>query len=75
MKLRYFKGPVTVHRDTELAVLISFNWSDVDYTASEIFVPKSVIHDEYRDDIEDACEGDTIELAIAEWWLRKNISA
>jgi hypothetical protein len=71
--MRYFTGPATLHRDTEKAVMISFDWSDVGYVASQVFVPKSVFHESCQDDIEDACEGDTIEVSLAEWWLRRNI--
>ena len=38
----------------------------------DIWIPKSVIHKESIAEVDGACEGDEIDIAIAEWWLKQN---
>lgn len=73
MRQRYLNGLVRIQRDTEQAVLLSFDWSDDHgYVAVDAWVPLSVVHEDDLYKIEDACEGDIIEIALAEWFLKKH---
>lgn len=40
---------------------------------TDLWIPKSVIHEESHDTIEEATRGDTIEIYVARWWLEKQI--
>lgn len=74
MRVRYLTGNVEAKRDTDKAFLCSFNWSDDHgYAASDMWIPKSVIHDSHHDDIEEAVAGDIIEISVAEWWMLENL--
>lgn len=74
MRTRYLTGMVRAQRDTRLAFLCSFDWSDDHgYVASNLWIPLSVIHDEDHYKIEEAFDGELIEISIAEWWLRDNL--
>lgn len=39
----------------------------------DTFIPKSVIHFESFDTIEEAARGDRIEIYVAMWWLEKQV--
>lgn len=74
MQRRYLGGIVRAERQTEKAFLCSFDWSDSHgYKAVNRWIPLSVIDEEAHDMIEAACDGDLIEIHIAEWWLRANL--
>lgn len=74
MQTRYLTGLVRAQNQTSLAFLCSFDWSDDHgYMAVDQWVPLSVIHDEDHSQIEEAYDGQMIEISIAEWWLRKHL--
>lgn len=74
MRTRYLTGLVRAQNQTGLAFLCSFDWSDDHgYIAVDTWVPLSVIHDEDHSSIEEAYDGEMLEISIAEWWLRKNL--
>ena len=52
--------------------MCSFVWEDEYLQFDERWVPLSVIDESCHDDIEDAGDGDVIEIYIAKWWLNKN---
>lgn len=73
MRTRYIEGEVVAKAETDLAFCCSFAWTDENYVGSNVWIPRSVIHCEYLHHIDDACEGDVITIAVAEWWLKKNL--
>ena len=74
MKTRYLTGLVEAKRDTADAFCCSFDWSeDHGYVASDLWIPKSVIHDSDHSTIEEAYDGELIEISIAEWWLKQKL--
>jgi hypothetical protein len=73
MRTRFIVGDVEARRQTQDAFLCSLRWDDAGYAASNLWIPLSCIHDTYHDEIEEACEGDIIEIGVAEWWLKKNL--
>jgi hypothetical protein len=74
MRVRYLTGIVRAQRQTELAFLCSFDWSDDHgYVAHDQWVPLSVIDPSDHDEIEQACDGDMVEISVAEWWLRDKL--
>lgn len=74
MRTRYLTGQVVAKRQTALAFLCSFDWSDDHgYVASDVWIPLSCIHDSDHSNIEEASDGDLIEISVAEWWLRANV--
>ena len=74
MRTRYLTGMVEAKRQTALAFCCSFNWSDDHgYVASDQWIPLSVILDHDHVEIEEACEGDIIEISVAEWWLKQEL--
>lgn len=42
-------------------------------THSNLWIPKSVIHEESHDTIEEAIRGETVEIYVARWWADENI--
>jgi len=73
MQVRYLSGIVQAKRDTDKALLCSFDWNDTHgYCGSDVWVPLSVIHEDDHDSIAAASSFDLIEISIAEWWLIKN---
>lgn len=74
MKTRYLGGLVTAKRQTSMAFCCSFDWSDDHgFAASDLWIPLANIHPEDHDEIEEAFEGQVIEIHIAEWWLKQNL--
>jgi len=74
MRTRYLTGIVRAQRDTAMAFLCTFDWSDDHgYVALDQWIPLSVIHPEDHDTISDAVERDLIEISIAEWWVIRNL--
>lgn len=76
MKERYIIGPVEAQAQTDKAFCCNFNWSDRgdDYAiaAKDCWIPLSQIDESCHDDIEEACRGDIIEIAVTAWWLEQN---
>lgn len=74
MRKRYLTGNVRAEGQTSLAFLCSLDWSeDHGYIGHHVWIPLSVIHEEDHDKIEEAVEGELIEISVAEWWLTKNL--
>ena len=74
MRQRFLTGLVRAQRQTHLACLCSFDWSDDHgYIALDQWVPISNIHEDDHYKIEEAVEGELIEISICEWWLRKTL--
>ena len=71
MKTRYLIGEVTAKNETQQAFLCSLHWPEHGFAASDLWVPKSVIHPDSLSEVDDACDGDVIEIGIAEWWLNQ----
>jgi hypothetical protein len=64
-------------RETDAAILMSkgTEWHQSGSYAEfgdDIWIPKSVLHDDSKDTIEEAIEGEQIEIYVARWWLEEN---
>lgn len=49
---------------------------DEDYvgiTHKNLWVPKSVVHEDSHDTIEEALRGERVEIFVAKWWLEANL--
>jgi hypothetical protein len=65
-----YEGVVAVvHRETKAAVLLTFDYEGTTY--SELWVPKSNLHDDSIDVIDEAVAGEEEEIYIARWWLKE----
>lgn len=74
MRKRYLTGNVRAEAQTDLAFCCTFDWSDDHgYQAKDLWVPLSVIAEDDHDTIEEAVDGEMIEVSIAAWWLEKNL--
>ncbi len=73
MKRRYIVLSVVAKNDTDKAFLCSGKWDDEQWVFADLWIPLSQIHDDYLHEIEEACEGDAIEIAVSEWWLNQQL--
>lgn len=71
MKTKYYGFDCTLIRESEDAVCVTFNHAEYGRMV-DIWVPKSNLHPDSLDVLEEAADGDVEELFIAAWWLRKN---
>jgi hypothetical protein len=71
MKTKYYGFLCILHRETPNAVCVSFE-HDEHGKMVEVWVPKSVLHPDSVETLENGVEDDEIELYVAAWWLRKN---
>lgn len=64
---------VTAKRDTEKALLCSgtIDCNGIDWVFSDTWIPKSQIHEDYHDEIDQALAGETIEIAVSDWWVEQ----
>jgi hypothetical protein len=67
VKIPYEGVVAVVHRETTAAVLLSFEYDSTKY--EEVWVPKSNLHDDSIDVIDEAIAGEEEEVYIAKWWL------
>lgn len=76
MKTRYITQLVKAENETPNAfkctgkLVIDKHGSEV--PVKDEWIPKSQIHEEDHDTIEEACQGDVIEINVTEWWLSQN---
>lgn len=69
----------TAQAETPKAFLLKpcvFDLNGVEHTFSELWIPKSRIHDSDLDSnnmVIDAVKGDDIEINVADWWLRQEL--
>lgn len=74
MRNRYLTGLVRAQRQTDKAFLCSFDWeTDHGYIAKDLWIPLSVIDDSDHDTIEEALDGEMIEISVAAWWIESNL--
>lgn len=73
MRVRYLEQTVKAIRESEDAFLCSgeLEFRGETIIAHELWIPKSQIHEDSHDEIEEAFEGDVIEIFVSEWWLDK----
>lgn len=67
----YVAVGATPIRETEKAILANLDLGDTHYT--QIWVPKSVLHPDSQDEMDEAVRGEPVELYIAKWWLEENL--
>ena len=72
MKQYYIPVQITCIRQSDKALLGSFLWEEEALQFDDKWVPLSVIEESCHDDIEEAGDGDVIEIYVAKWWLNKN---
>ena len=71
MKTKYHGVGATLLNDTDAAVCMTMDHPDYGRLV-DIWVPRSVIHEESLEEIDDAADGDELEVFIKAWWFRKN---
>lgn len=66
----------TAETETDKAVCFSnLEWDSDDLcscSANEMWIPKSVLHDDTLDEVSTATRGDRMEIYVAAWWMREN---
>jgi hypothetical protein len=72
MRKSYLLFEAVAKRESEKAFCASTLEND-HMTVSEIWIPKSVIHPDGLEAIEEAVSGEKIEIYIADWWVRENL--
>ena len=71
MKQKYHGVSATLERETPDAILADVSHADYG-SMPGLWIPKSVIHEDSLTVIEEAADGDDVELFVAAWWFRKN---
>ena len=75
MRERFIPLEAFAEAETEKAFLgksVEFDLDGVTRVVSEVWIPKSVIHEDCHDTITEAVKGEAIEINVADWWLRDN---
>lgn len=67
MRDPYIHVAAKAKNETELAFLCTFEYDGVVF--NDHWIPKSQIHESSHSDIDEACEGDDIEILVKKWWL------
>lgn len=64
---------VLAKRDTEKAFLCSgtIDCNGAEWVFSDMWIPKSQIHEDYHEEIDKALAGETIEIAVSDWWVEQ----
>lgn len=74
MRMRYLTGLVRAQAQTDKAFKCSFDWSsDHGYVAADLWIPLTNIFEDDHDKIEEAVDGEFIEISIAAWWLEQTL--
>lgn len=73
MRKQYITLEVTAHNETADAFCCSFVWEECEFVASEAWIPKTQIHDSDLSEIDEAVEGEVIEINVTRWWLNKKV--
>lgn len=74
MQMRYLTGSVRAQAQTSKAFKCTFDWSDDHgFMARDLWIPLSVIDEDSHSTIEEAVDGELIEISIAAWWLEANL--
>jgi hypothetical protein len=66
---RYVAVEAEAIRETKKAFLCTFQHENCRHV--EVWIPKSQIHETSMDEIEEAAPRETIEIHVAEWWLKE----
>ena len=75
MRDRYLPIEGFIKSETDKAFLLEpceFDLGGVTHSFNNLWVPKSVTHEDSLDTVDEAVRGDKIEVHVVEWWLNEN---
>ena len=75
MRERYIPVLGVAKAETAKAFLLEpciFDIDGAEHRHMELWIPKSQIHDDDHDEIENSVKGDDIEINVSDYWLRQN---
>lgn len=76
MRDRYTAIGLTAETDSDKAFCASslrFELDGTNHYIDELWIPKSMIHEDSIPEIDEAVRGDDLEIYVNEWWLKQSL--